>query len=63
MECYFEFCLSEDVCNVGSLLAYVGEGGPFLLVCAECCWFCCVMGGGVWLDREGVIVQDVVDDV
>ena len=34
MECYFEFCLSEEVGNVGSFLAYIGEAGPLLLGCS-----------------------------
>jgi hypothetical protein len=33
-EGYFEFCLSEDVSNVGGFFAFVGEAGPFLLCCA-----------------------------
>ena len=36
-ECYFEFCLSEEVVNVERLLAYIGEGGRILLGCAGCC--------------------------
>ena len=57
MECYFEFCLSEDVGNVGSFLAYVGDAGPLLLGCLGCCWSCLVMGGGfVRLDQKSVVV-------
>ena len=60
-ECYFEFCLSKDVGNVGRLLAYIGEGGPILLCCAGCCWSYWIMGGGfLRLHREGIIVQNVV---
>ena len=57
MECYFEFCLSEEVGNVGSFLAYVGEAGPLMLGCSGCCWSCWVMGGGFMrLDKKGIIV-------
>jgi len=48
VECYFEFCLSEEVGNVGSFLAYIGEAGPLLLGCSGCSWSCWVKGGGVY---------------
>jgi len=31
VECYFEFCLSEEDGKVGSILAYTGVAGPLLL--------------------------------
>ena len=36
-ECYFEFCLSEEIVNIERLLSYIGESGPVLLGCASCC--------------------------
>jgi hypothetical protein len=63
-ECYLEFCLSEDVGNVGCFLAYVGEAGPFLLSCSGRYSSYRVMDRGfVSFDRKSVVVLNVVDNV
>jgi hypothetical protein len=63
-ECYFEFCPSEDVGNVGGFLAYVGEADPFLLSCSGRYLSYWVMGRGFMrFDWKSVVVQNVLDDV
>ena len=56
-ECYSEFCLFEEVRNVGGLIAYVGEGGPLMICISGCCWSCWVLDGGfMGFDREGIVI-------
>ena len=53
----------EYICDICGLFACVSECGPFLL-CFERGFFLCGVGVGVSaFDWEGVIVEDVVDDV
>jgi len=55
--------LFEYIRDICGLLACVSECGPFLL-CCEWVFFLCVVGVGVLVfDWEGIIVEDVVDDV
>jgi len=55
--------LFEYICDICGLFACVSECGPFLL-CFGWVFFLCVVGVGVLVfDWEGVIVEDVVDDV
>ena len=54
---HFEVCLSKDVCDKGSLFAYICETGPFLLQCLGCFLpYGSVVGGFVRINGEGIVV-------
>ena len=55
-ERYLEFCLSENVCDIQGLFAYVCETGPFLCLAGGDLFPCVVGRGFVWVYGKGIIV-------
>jgi hypothetical protein len=61
----FKFSWSECVGDTCSFFPHVGERGPSVCWCS-CDWlpfYCLTAGRFMWVNREGIVVQDVVDDV